>query len=72
MWHFVLTHGGYLTRGHRFVSSNPVANKGKPAFNFLEEYIILQNIYFQNKNRWQSDKVKEYGNARVMSLNPVT
>ena len=42
--------------------------QGKPVFNFLEEF---SKIFIFNKNRWQSDKIKEYGNARVMSSNPV-
>ena len=40
---------GYVTRSRGVVSSNPVANKVKTAFNFLEHYIILENIYFTTK-----------------------
>ena len=41
-----------------FVSSNPVANKEKPVFNFLEEYIILQNIYSTIKTGGNRIKLK--------------
>ena len=68
MWHFVLTHGGYLTRGSSVREFESRREQGKPVFNFLEEF---SKIFIFNKNRWQSDKIKEYGNARVMSSNPI-
>ena len=71
MWHFVLTHGGYLTRGSSVREFESRREQGKTRLQFSRRIYSTPKYLFYNKNRWQSDKIKEYGNARVMSSNPI-
>ena len=48
-----------------------VREQGKTRLQFSRRIYYTPKYLLYNKSRWQSDKIKEYGNARVMSSNPV-
>ena len=65
------TGDGDQSTSHVNMSDWSVREQGKTRLEFSRRIYYTPKYLLYNKSRWQSDKIKEYGNARVMSSNPV-
>ena len=59
MWHFVLTHGGYLTRGSSVREFESRREQGKNRLQNFQKNIVYSKCTFFNKKKLQLDTVQK-------------